>query len=180
MEYKLVVLGTGGVGKSSLIIQLVSYQFVEDYDPTVEDSYRKRVCIDYESCLLDILDTAGFVEFNPMRDHYLKTVQGALLVYSITSKTSFEDLVSFREQVIRATGTNDIPIVLVGNKKDLEDNRQVTTKEAQDLAASWRAPFFEASAKLRENVEEAFFDLVREIRKRSPRVPPTKKKCALV
>ena len=63
MEYKLVVVGRGGVGKSCLTIRFVSNQFLEAYDPTIEDSYRKRVCIDDESCLLDILDTAGPEEY---------------------------------------------------------------------------------------------------------------------
>ncbi len=62
-EYKLVVLGRGGVGKSCLTMRFVSNQFLEEYDPTIEDSYRKRVCIDDESCLLDILDTAGPEEY---------------------------------------------------------------------------------------------------------------------
>lgn len=58
-EYKLVVVGAGGVGKSALTIQLIQNHFVDEYDPTIEDSYRKQVVIDGETCLLDILDTAG-------------------------------------------------------------------------------------------------------------------------
>jgi GTPase KRas protein len=58
-EYKLVIVGGGGVGKSALTIQLIQGHFVDEYDPTIEDSYRKQVNIDNETCLLDILDTAG-------------------------------------------------------------------------------------------------------------------------
>jgi small GTP-binding protein len=62
-EYKLVVVGGGGVGKSALTIQLINHHFMDEYDPTIEDSYRKQVEIDQETCLLDILDTAGQEEF---------------------------------------------------------------------------------------------------------------------
>ena len=67
-EYKLVVVGGGGVGKSALTIQLIQNHFVDEYDPTIEDSYRKQVTIDEEVCLLDILDTAGQEEYSAMRD----------------------------------------------------------------------------------------------------------------
>ena len=67
-EYKLVVVGGGGVGKSALTIQLIQNHFVDEYDPTIEDSYRKQVTIDEETCLLDILDTAGQEEYSAMRD----------------------------------------------------------------------------------------------------------------
>lgn len=66
-EYKLVVVGGGGVGKSALTIQLVQNHFVSEYDPTIEDSYRKQVTIDNEACLLDIIDTAGQEEYSAMR-----------------------------------------------------------------------------------------------------------------
>ena len=67
-EYKLVIVGGGGVGKSALTIQLIQNHFIDEYDPTIEDSYRKQVTIDEETCLLDILDTAGQEEYSAMRD----------------------------------------------------------------------------------------------------------------
>ena len=63
-EYKLVVVGGGGVGKSALTIQLIQNHFVDEYDPTIEDCYRKQVTIDEETCLLDILDTAGQEDYD--------------------------------------------------------------------------------------------------------------------
>uniref|UniRef100_A0A8D2KI69 Small monomeric GTPase n=1 Tax=Urocitellus parryii TaxID=9999 RepID=A0A8D2KI69_UROPR len=83
-EYKLVVLGSGGVGKSALTVQFVQGIFVEKYDPTVEDSYRKQVEVDAQQCMLEILDTAGTEQFTAMRDLYMKNGQGFALVYSIT------------------------------------------------------------------------------------------------
>jgi GTPase KRas protein len=164
-EYKLVIVGGGGVGKSALTIQLIQNHFIDEYDPTIEDSYRKQVTIDAETCLLDILDTAGQEEYSAMRDQYMRTGQGFILVYAIISRASFDEISSFREQILRVKDKDKVPMVLVGNKSDLESDRQVTTAEGQNLAKQFGCPFMESSAKTRTNVEEVFFELVREIRK---------------
>jgi len=160
-----VIVGGGGVGKSALTIQLIQNHFIDEYDPTIEDSYRKQVTIDEETCLLDILDTAGQEEYSAMRDQYMRTGQGFILVFAITSRSSFDEIASFREQILRVKDKDKVPMILVGNKCDLETERQVTTGEGQDLAKSFGCPFFESSAKTRVNVEECFYELVREIRK---------------
>eukprot|EP00727_Mastigamoeba_balamuthi_P001143 m51a1_g11025 putative ras gtpase (191) ;mRNA; r:412999-413841 len=164
-EYKIVVVGGGGVGKSALTIQLIQNHFIDEYDPTIEDSYRKQVTIDDETCLLDILDTAGQEEYSAMRDQYMRTGQGFLCVYCITSRASFEEINSFREQILRVKDADKVPMIVCGNKCDLEHERQVTTSEGQELSRSFQCPFLETSAKTRVNVEEAFYELVREIRK---------------
>ena len=164
-EYKLVIVGGGGVGKSALTIQLIQNHFIDEYDPTIEDSYRKQVTIDDETCLLDILDTAGQEEYSAMRDQYMRTGQGFLCTYAITSRSSFDEITAFREQILRVKDEDKVPMVLVGNKCDLEEERQVTAVEGQDLAKSFGCPIYETSAKARINVEEAFYELVREIRK---------------
>jgi len=165
LEYKLVIVGGGGVGKSALTIQLIQNHFVDEYDPTIEDSYRKQVTIDEETCLLDILDTAGQEEYSAMRDQYMRTGQGFICTYAITSRQSYDEIHEFREQILRVKDADKVPMVLCGNKCDLEHERQVTTAEAQDKAKEWGVPFYETSALARINVEEAFFDLVREIRR---------------
>jgi len=175
-EYKLVIVGGGGVGKSALTIQLIQNHFIDEYDPTIEDSYRKQVTIDDETCLLDILDTAGQEEYSAMRDQYMRTGQGFILVYAITSRSSFDEIASFREQILRVKDKDKVPMVLVGNKCDLESERQVTTSEVQELAKSFGCPFFESSAKTRVNVEESFYGLVREIRKQLNGEPNKKDK----
>ncbi|XP_034071529.1 GTPase KRas isoform X1 [Gymnodraco acuticeps] len=162
-EYKLVVVGAGGVGKSALTIQLIQNHFVDEYDPTIEDSYRKQVVIDGETCLLDILDTAGQEEYSAMRDQYMRTGEGFLCVFAINNTKSFEDIHHYREQIKRVKDSEDVPMVLVGNKCDLP-SRTVDTKQAQDLARSYGIPFIETSAKTRQRVEDAFYNLVREIR----------------
>eukprot|EP01124_Arcella_intermedia_P024883 TRINITY_DN42_c0_g1_i2.p1 TRINITY_DN42_c0_g1~~TRINITY_DN42_c0_g1_i2.p1 ORF type:complete len:190 (+),score=27.10 TRINITY_DN42_c0_g1_i2:28-597(+) len=166
LEYKLVIVGGGGVGKSALTIQLIQNHFIDEYDPTIEDSYRKQVTIDGESCLLDILDTAGQEEYSAMRDQYMRTGQGFILTYAVTSRQSFDEASSvFREQILRVKDADKVPMVLCGNKCDLENQRQVTKAEAEAVSKNWGVPFFETSALARINVEDAFYALVREIKK---------------
>ncbi|XP_056659230.1 GTPase KRas-like [Monodelphis domestica] len=174
-EYKLVVVGAGGVGKSALTIQLIQNHFVDEYDPTIEDSYRKQVVIDGETCLLDILDTAGQEEYSAMRDQYMRTGEGFLCVFAINNTKSFEDIHHYREQIQRVKDSEDVPMVLVGNKCDLP-SRTVDTKQAQDLARSYGIPFIETSAKTRQGVDDAFYTLVREIRKHKEKMSKDGKK----
>ena len=103
-EYKIVVLGSGGVGKSALTVQFVQGIFVEKYDPTIEDSYRKQVEVDGQQCMLEILDTAGTEQFASMRDLYIKNGQGFVVVYSLTNHQTFQDIKTMRDQIVRVKG----------------------------------------------------------------------------
>ena len=166
-EFKLVVLGAGAVGKSCMTVQLVSHHFVDFYDPTIEDSYRKQTVIDNETVLLDILDTAGQDEYSAMRDQYMRTGQGFILVFDVTSRATFDELATFAEQVSRVKDRNlgDVPLLVVGNKCDLANQRAVTTGEASEFAASIGAAYIECSAKLRFNIEEVFAEAVRQVKR---------------
>lgn len=178
-EYKIVVLGSGGVGKSALTVQFVQGIFVEKYDPTIEDSYRKQVEVDGQQCMLEILDTAGTEQFTAMRDLYMKNGQGFVLVYSITAQSTFNDLQDLREQILRVKDTDDVPMVLVGNKCDLEDERVVGKELGKNLANQFNCAFMETSAKAKINVNDIFYDLVQQINKKSPERKPNKKKKTL-
>jgi len=180
MEHKIVIVGDGGVGKSALTIQFISNHFIVEYDPTIEDAYRKQINVDGEVCMLNILDTAGQDEYSAMRDQYMRTGQGFVLVYSVTSKNSFTKMDEFRSLAQRVKDNDKVPIVLVGNKCDLENERQVTTAEGGELAKSWNSVFLEASAFTRKNVDEIFDAIVREIRKASGKeVKKSKKKLSI-
>lgn len=168
-EHKLVVVGGGGVGKSALTIQLIQSHFVDEYDPTIEDSYRKQCTIDGEQVVLDILDTAGQEEYLAMREQYMRTGEGFLLVYAINFRNSLEELQTFYEQIIRVKDTDDVPVLIVGNKSDLEIERQVSYEEGLEFAKSLGCPFLETSAKQRINVEEAFYGLGRLINQKEAR-----------
>ncbi|KAG2215980.1 hypothetical protein INT46_007040 [Mucor plumbeus] len=176
-EYKLVVLGSGGVGKSALTVQFVQSIFVEKYDPTIEDSYRKQVEVDGQQCMLEILDTAGTEQFTAMRDLYMKNGQGFVLVFSITSQVTLTDLHEIREQILRVKGTENVPMVLVGNKCDLENERMVSREKGMALSQQWGGkPFYETSARFKINVDEVFYDVVRQINKQNPSKEKNKKK----
>ena len=176
MHYKLCCLGDGGVGKTALVIQFCSNYFVEEYDPTIEDSFRVQVVIDTESCRLEILDTAGQEEFSALRDQWIRSCDGFIIIYSIICRYSFERVSRFRDQVLYVKDVNHIPMMLVGNKCDLENQRQVSFQEGQDIADTFGCIFKETSAKTRTNSSECFYDLVRLIRsnrERSSHVFPT-------
>lgn len=109
-------VGGGGVGKSALTVQFIQNIFVEEYDPTIEDSYRKHAKVDDKPCFLEILDTAGQEEYKALRDQYMRTGDGFLLVYSVIDRKTFEEINDFYEQILRVKDAEKVPMVLVGNK----------------------------------------------------------------
>jgi GTPase KRas protein len=159
--------------------------FVETYDPTIEDSYRKQVQIDGQSCMLEVLDTAGQEEYIALRDQWIRDGEGFVLVYSISSRSSFARIQRFHSQIQRVKESSmagsptypgspmtasapmfgQAPVMLVGNKCDRVTEREVSTQEGQALAKDLGCDFVEASAKNCVNVEKAFFDVVRQLRR---------------
>ncbi|KAB0359875.1 hypothetical protein FD755_003367 [Muntiacus reevesi] len=122
-------------------------------------------------------------QFTAMRDLYMKNGQGFALVYSITAQSTFNDLQDLREQILRVKDTEDVPMILVGNKCDLEDERVVGKEQGQNLARQWcNCAFLESSAKSKINVNEIFYDLVRQINRKTPveKKKPKKKSCLLL
>lgn len=103
-----------------------------------------------------------------MRDLYMKNGQGFVLAFSITSQATFNDLVELREQILRVKDMDKVPMVLAGNKCDLEDDRVVSRDQGSNLAQQWGCTFLETSARKKVNVDEVFFDLVRQINKSMP------------
>ncbi|NXG73734.1 RAP2B protein, partial [Baryphthengus martii] len=140
-EYKVVVLGSGGVGKSALTVQFVTGSFIEKYDPTIEDFYRKEIEVDSSPSVLEILDTAG-------TEH-------------LVNQQSFQDIKPMRDQIIRVKRYERVPMILVGNKVDLEGEREVSFGEGKALAEEWSCPFMETSAKNKASVDELFAEIVR-------------------
>ncbi|KAF9407178.1 hypothetical protein HW555_012717 [Spodoptera exigua] len=180
--YKLVVVGGGGVGKSAITIQFIQSYFVTDYDPTIEDSYTKQCVIDDVPAKLDseynssclwcpgveyFLDTAGQEEFSAMREQYMRSGEGFLLVFSVADHASFDELYKFHKQILRVKDRDEFPMLLVGNKADLEHQRVVSsvTGRSQALSRQLKVPYIECSAKARMNVDQAFHELVRLVRR---------------
>ncbi|KAG1661798.1 Ras-like protein 2 [Nymphon striatum] len=229
--YKLVVVGGGGVGKSAITIQFIQSYFVTDYDPTIEDSYTKQCVIDDVVAKLDVLDTAGQEEFSAMREQYMRSGEGFLLIFSVDDRNSFDEIYKFHKQILRVKDRDEFPMLLVGNKADLESKRTVSyillilstlfnfciviklytigrtgslksvlgmiyfamkqldhenddsrpnhhrltfilnlwgqavsVDEANSAAAHLKISYIECSAKLRTNIDQAFYDLVRVVR----------------
>lgn len=171
------VLGGGGVGKSALTNRMVSDTFLEDYDPTIEDLYRLTLQVDGAPAVLDVLDTAGQDEYNSMQDGWMRDSEGFLLVYSVTSRATLNEAKTMYDKILRTKDATRYPIVLVGNKADLDAEREVSTAEGAQTAQAFGGPFLEASAKTRVNVAEAFQELVRQVREhKSAAKKPVRKK----
>lgn len=119
-EYKVVVLGSGGVGKSALTVQFVTGTFIEKYDPTIEDFYRKEIEVDCSPSVLEILDTAGTEQFASMRDLYIKNGQGFILVYSLVNQQSFQ--VTYKLSILKEKfcwGGSFLPKISLDKRKEL-------------------------------------------------------------
>ncbi|CAF1068382.1 unnamed protein product [Adineta steineri] len=163
--YRLIMVGSGGVGKSALTLQYMYDEFVVDYEPTKADSYRKTVMLDGEEVQIDILDTAGQENYAAIRDTYIRTGEGFLLVFDITDSESFSDLQELHDQILRVKGSGtNIPTILVGNKTDLTDKRKITVEEAERKASEWSIRYIETSAKTKQNVDKVFCELMRSVK----------------
>jgi GTPase KRas protein len=176
-KYDLAVIGGGAVGKSALTIQFIQHVFCDEYDPTIEDQHRKQAVIDDECTILDILDTAGQEEYIALRDQYMRSAEGFLLVFALNSSESFKAVEVNIDQILRAKDAEKVPMILVGNKADLVSEYQVHKDEIQMLSKKYGLKYVETSAKTRTNVDECFYELVREVRKfRGPAVTQKKDK----
>ncbi|XP_041264429.1 GTP-binding protein Rheb isoform X3 [Onychostruthus taczanowskii] len=134
---KIAILGYRSVGKSSLTIQFVEGQFVDSYDPTIENTFTKLITVNGQEYHLQLVDTAGQDEYSIFPQTYSIDINGYILVYSVTS-------------------IKRIPIMLVGNKKDLHMERVISYEEGKALAESWNAAFLESSAKENQHSIQTF------------------------
>lgn len=187
--YKITVVGSGGAGKSSLIIRYTQNIFVDEYNPTIEDVHKKRLYngVNNDPILLDIIDTAGQEEFSSISEYYLKDSDGVVIVYSVISVNSFETTEKYFKDIARLKNGADIPIILVGNKIDLKEQRSVSTQQGEECADIHNCLFIEASAMSNKRVFDIFEILVKEMIKRRTLIPKsrsrsgiTKNECVIV
>ena len=167
-----------GCGKSSSIIRFVNNQFIEEYDPLVEDFFWKEVNIDDMTITLKILDLAGAEYYNYLKHCVLNVPHkytGVLFLYDITNRSSFDAITNYESEILRIKKEN-VPFILCGNRIDLEKQRQVQTWEGQQKADSLGVSFIEMSAKTGENINEAFFILTRQIVQKNPKYFKRKRK----
>ncbi|KOB78522.1 Uncharacterized protein OBRU01_02199 [Operophtera brumata] len=140
-QRKIAMMGTRSVGKSSLIIQFVEGQFVDSYDPTIENSQD---------------------EYGIFPQQYSMDFHGYVLVYSITSRKSFQIVQIIYDKLLDMVGKIHVPIVLVGNKTDLHLERKISTEEGKRLAEKWKAAF---------SVTDMFHAILSEIERSDGHVP---------
>merc|ERR1711994_608417 len=140
-ERKIAIMGYRSVGKSSLAIQFVQGQFVDYYEPTIENTFNKTVTMKGSQYELLLVDTAGQDEYTIFPAEYSVDVNGYVLVYSIDSPHSFEVCKNIHEKLMDLVGLYKVPITLVGNKTDLHVDRRVTQEQGKSLAQEMKAVF---------------------------------------
>jgi len=166
-EFRIAVVGAGGVGKSCLSLQFVSRTFVEEYDPTIEDSFRKQIPVGEEAVMLDILDTAGQDEYKSLRDQWMRDREGFIVVFSVDNSKSWDEIPKWLDSIFK-TKDNDAregPIIIVANKMDMEDQRVVNDSQMEEFSKKYNLPIMKVSAKTRLNVDELFEKAILECKK---------------
>ncbi|KAI2802536.1 GTP-binding protein Di-Ras1 [Blomia tropicalis] len=162
-DYRVVVFGAGGVGKSSLVLRFVKGTFRDSYIPTIEDTYRQVISCNKNVCTLQITDTTGSHQFPAMQRLNITKGHAFMLVFSVTSKQSLEELIPIYREILEVKGGEEnLPMILVGNKCDEESAREVTVEYANEMVAKILkgSGFIETSAKTGHNVPESFQELL--------------------
>ena len=177
---KITVLGKGIVGKSSLTYRFINYEAPQEHDPTIEDRYKSNINIDGQDYEVEILDTAGEEDYQNMIDMWISFGDGFLLVFAINDRESFDLLKVKYQRVFKGKHGNKCPILLVGNKQDLEKERKVSYNEAKRQADSWGIEYIETSARTNFNCKEAFERVARRITNSKSLDSLEKRKCCLI
>jgi len=147
------------VGKTSTVLRYVHDKFDDRTQATIQASFlNKRISVAGENVNIAIWDTAGQERFHALGPIYYRDADGALLVFDVTDSESFEKVKMWVKELRKMVG-KDISIAIAGNKSDLERNRQVSTEEGQNYAATVDACYFNTSAKLNRGIDEAFLEL---------------------
>uniref|UniRef100_A0A9J8AQ13 GTP-binding protein Rheb n=1 Tax=Cyprinus carpio carpio TaxID=630221 RepID=A0A9J8AQ13_CYPCA len=161
---KIAVLGYRSVGKSSLTIQFVEGQFVDSYDPTIENTFNKMVSVNGQDFNLQLVDTAGQDEYSIFPQSHSMDIHGYVLVYSVTSMKSFEVVQVLHDKLLDMVGKIQV----------------IKPEEGKKLADSWGAAFMESSAKENQTAVEVFKRIILEMEKVDGNAPSEEKKCAVM
>jgi len=167
-QYKIVLLGEGCVGKTSLVLRYCQNVFNDKHLTTLQASFlKKRLNIGGKRVDLAIWDTAGQERFHALGPIYYRDSNGAVLVYDITDEDSFAKVKNWVKELRKMLG-QDICLCIVGNKADMEKNRTVEQATAERYAETVGAVHFNTSAKLNRGIEEMFLDLTKRMMKAGP------------
>ena len=166
MMFKIVLVGDASVGKTNIMSKYLKNEFKEDSKATVGVEFgAKQFTIDGHAIKAQIWDTAGQERYKAITSAYYRGAKGAFIVYDITRRDTFDSVDRWVNDLTAASDKN-ITIIVIGNKSDLEDQRQVTKEEGEEKATKLQVAFFETSAFSGENVEKAFEQMVNEIYKK--------------
>eukprot|EP01126_Amoeba_proteus_P019911 TRINITY_DN2037_c0_g1_i10.p1 TRINITY_DN2037_c0_g1~~TRINITY_DN2037_c0_g1_i10.p1 ORF type:complete len:215 (-),score=34.53 TRINITY_DN2037_c0_g1_i10:205-849(-) len=175
-QFKLVLLGESAVGKSSLVLRFVSGNFQENQTSTVGACFlTQEVCLNEVKVKFDIWDTAGQERFATLAPMYYRGAQAAIVVFDLTSYTSFMKAQEWVRELQRK-GHANVVIALAGNKSDLSHLREVTSQQATDYADENGALYFETSAKNATNVNELFVAIAKKLPLSTTKSPSAHKK----
>ncbi|NXC44557.1 RASLC protein, partial [Penelope pileata] len=173
-ECNVAILGCRGAGKSALTVKFLTKRFISEYDPNLEDTYASEELVDQQPVLLKVMDTAD--QDGPVNcERYLRWASAFLVVYSIDDRRSFEGCRPYLDVLARhARGCQrQSPVLLLGNKLDMEQYRQVTKAEGTSLASTFGCLFYEVSAcQDFTAVQHVFHEAVREVRREAERGLP--------
>lgn len=159
-----LLLTITGVGKSCLLLRFCEDQFTPSFITTIGIDFKIRtIDLDNKRVKLQVWDTAGQERFKTITTAYYRGAMGILLVYDVCDQKSFDDIHSWYSNVQQHASEN-VVLILVGNKSDMNDKRVISTEQGQALADELGIPFIEASAKTNDNVEETFFSLARRVK----------------
>lgn len=161
VERIITVMGSASVGKSAITLRFTEDSFTDDYDPTIAKTHhcsiRNRAGIEYN---LKLYDTAGMEAHSLIPSMYTANSHGYILVYSIADRQSFSTIKDIYDKLSDELNRINIPLVVVGNKSDLDYQRVITYSEGKELADSWHAAFLETSAKKGDKVKDVFLTLL--------------------
>lgn len=164
-KLKIVVVGDSGVGKTNLIRRFIQDDFQSNSKATVGvEFFSKSFKMNDNVFKIEIWDTAGQERYKSITAAYYKGAKGGLVVYDVTSKTSFDNVDNWVSE-IKEKASTDMKTMMIGNKIDLKDERAVSTEEALEKAKLLELPLMEASALDSTNVKQAFYDLLKEMYK---------------
>jgi GTPase KRas len=167
-SFVICMLGAAAVGKSAVTQRYVQNKFVRDYDPTIEDYYKKVSNVDNELTSLSILDTAGMEDYYPLIDDWIDNKDGFVLVYSVEWPDSLTRLESFNEKILHRYSQmgNKGPVVVIAANKIDSPNRSVSLEEGRKFAENVNAKHFEVSAATGAGIEEVYNTIIRELKSR--------------
>ncbi|XP_003373454.1 GTP-binding protein Ypt2 [Trichinella spiralis] len=162
--FKLLLIGDSGVGKTCLLFRFAEDSFNNTFISTIGIDFKIRTIeLDGKKIKLQIWDTAGQERFRTITNAYYRGAMGILLVYEITNEKSFENIKNWVRNIEEHASAN-VEKIILGNKCDMEDKRQVSRERGAQLAIEYGVKFMETSAKANINVESAFFTLARDIK----------------